>query len=93
MGLWSSECCGKNFRRPQRPDSAKLLVYGLNDSNSRVRTAAVRAVGKIGSPKLLPLLLQMLDDSAVVIRAYAAGYLLKMLRPDTKPSLPHSSPN
>lgn len=76
----------------KRPDSAELLVYGLNDPNSRVRTAAVRAVGKIGNPKMLSLLLQMLDDSAVVIRAYAAGYLLKMLRPKSGASPVHNSP-
>ncbi len=68
----------------KRPDSIALLTYGLNDPNSRVRTAAVRAVGKIGSPETFSLLLQMLDDSAEVIRAYSAGYLLKMLRPKSE---------
>lgn len=64
-----------------RPDSFQLLIHGLNDPNSRVRTAAVRATGKLGGAHSFPLLLRMLDDSAIVIRAYAAGYLLKILQP------------
>ena len=74
-----------------RPDSFQLLTYGLNDTNSRVRTAAVRATGKLGGAQSFPLLLQMLEDSATAIRAYAAGYLLKILRPPGAQPKPKAS--
>lgn len=63
------------------PDRPQLLKRALDDPNSRVRTAAVRATGKMGGPAAFPLLLGKLSDSVEVIRAYAAGYLLKLLKP------------
>jgi len=63
------------------PDRASLLARALGDANSRVRTAAVRATGHMGGAPAFPLLIQRLDDGTEVIRAYAAGHLLKLLKP------------
>ena len=62
---------------PQRP---QLLATALADPNSRVRTAAVRATGMMGGAEAFQLLIPMLEDSQLVIRAYAAGSLLKLLK-------------
>ena len=61
----------------QRP---QLLATALRDPNSRVRTAAVRATGMMGGAAAFQLLIPMLEDSQLVIRAYAAGSLLKLLK-------------
>lgn len=61
----------------QRP---QLLATALRDPNSRVRTAAVRATGMMGGAVAFQLLIPMLEDSQLVIRAYAAGSLLKLLK-------------
>lgn len=63
------------------PDRVALLKRALADPNSRVRTAAVRAAGRMGGAEAFPLLWPRLTDSVEVIRAYAAGYLLKLLKP------------
>ncbi len=62
------------------PDRTRLLAKALGDANSRVRTAAVRATGMMGGPEAFQLLIQMLDDPQEVIRAYAAGNLLKLMK-------------
>jgi HEAT repeat protein len=59
---------------------ADLLARALKDQNIRVRTAAVRAAGMMGGSRALPLLLAMLEDPKEVIRAYAAGNLIALLR-------------
>ena len=61
----------------QRP---ALLSGALNDSNTRVRTSAVRAVGMMGGAEAFPLLVRMLEDPQEAVRAYAAGGLLKLTR-------------
>lgn len=61
------------------PNRAQLLGLALRDANSRVRTAAVRAVGMMGGSDAFPLLVGMLDDSVEAIRVYAAGNLLKLI--------------
>jgi len=62
------------------PDRTRLLAKALRDSKVRVRTAAVRASGQMGGPEAFQLLIQMLDDPQEVIRAYAAGNLLKLIK-------------
>ena len=62
------------------PDRTRLLAKALGDGNTRVRTAAVRAAGKMGGPEGFQLLIQMLDDPQEVIRAYAAGNLLRLMK-------------
>ncbi len=62
------------------PNRAQLLAIALADPNSRVRTAAVRATGMMGGSQAFQLLIPMLEDSQLVIRAYAAGNLLKLLK-------------
>tara|TARA_B100000686_G_scaffold355260_1_gene471718 strand:- start:3013 stop:4233 length:1221 start_codon:yes stop_codon:yes gene_type:complete len=61
------------------PGRGRLLVRAIGDENVRVRSAAVRAVGMMGGPQALPLLLKVLRDPQEVIRAYAAGNLMKLL--------------
>ena len=56
-----------------------LLAKALGDANSRVRTAAARAAGMMGGSEAFQLLIQMLDDPQEVIRAYAAGNLLRLM--------------
>ncbi len=58
---------------------SKILATALSDSTTRVRTAAVRAVGMMGGVEAFSLLLQMLDDPQLVIRTYAAGNLLRVM--------------
>jgi HEAT repeat protein len=62
------------------PDRTRLLAQALGDSKVRVRTAAVRAAGQMGGSEGFQLLIQMLDDPQEVIRAYAAGNLLKLMK-------------
>ncbi len=62
------------------PNRTRLLAQALGDANTRVRTAAVRSAGKMGGPEAFQLLIQMLDDPQEVIRAYAAGNLLKLMK-------------
>ena len=62
------------------PDRTRLLAKALGDSKARVRTAAVRAAGQMGGPEAFQLLIQMLDDPQEVIRAYAAGNLLRLMK-------------
>ncbi len=62
------------------PNRTRLLAKALGDPNARVRTAAVRAAGKMGGPEAFQLLIQMLDDPQEVIRAYAAGNLLRLMK-------------
>ena len=63
------------------PDRVRLLKTALKDKHSRVRTAAVRAVGMVGGPESFPILVELLQDSLEVVRAYAAGNLLHLLSP------------
>jgi HEAT repeat protein len=63
------------------PERERLLKQALKDEHSRVRTAAVRAVGMMGGPKAFLILAELLQDSLVVIRTYAAGNLIRLLRP------------
>ncbi len=62
------------------PDRTRLLAKALGDSKVRVRTAAVRAAGMMGGSEAFQLLIQMLDDPQEVIRAYAAGNLLRLMK-------------
>ena len=62
------------------PDRTRLLAKALGDSKVRVRTAAVRSAGKMGGPEAFQLLIQKLDDPQEVIRAYAAGNLLRLMK-------------
>jgi len=61
------------------PDRVRLLKMALQDKYSRVRTAAVRAVGMMGGPEAFPILVDLLQDSLEVVRAYAAGNLIHLL--------------
>lgn len=61
-------------------DRAGLLALAMRDANSRVRTAAVRAAGMMGGPEAFPILHAALDDPLEVVRTYAAGNLLRLLR-------------
>ncbi len=58
-----------------------LLKTALRDDHSRVRTAAVRAVGMMGGAEAFPILVELLQDSLAVVRVYAAGNLIHLLRP------------
>ena len=62
------------------PNRTALLAKALGDVNTRVRTAATRAAGKMGGPEAFQLLIQMLDDPQEVVRAYAAGNLLRVMK-------------
>ncbi len=62
------------------PDRTRLLAEALGDPKTRVRTAAVRSAGQMGGPEGFQLLIQMIDDPLEVIRAYAAGNLLKLMK-------------
>lgn len=61
------------------PDRVRLLKIALDDAHSRVRTAAVRAVGMMGGPEAFPILVELLQDSLPVVRTYAAGNLIHLL--------------
>lgn len=61
-------------------DRTRLLAQALGDANPRVRTAATRAAGKMGGAEAFQLLIQMLDDPQEVVRAYAAGNLLRLMK-------------
>jgi len=61
------------------PGKVRLLKMALGDNHSRVRTAAVRAVGMMGGPEAFPILVELLQDSLEVVRAYAAGNLIHLL--------------
>ena len=62
------------------PDRVRLLKIALEDKHSRVRTAAVRAVGMMGGPEAFPILAELLQDSLEVVRTYAAGNIIHLLR-------------
>jgi HEAT repeat protein len=62
------------------PSRVRLLKIALNDKHSRVRTAAVRAVGMMGGPEAFPILIGLLQDSLEVVRTYAAGNLIHLIR-------------
>ncbi len=62
------------------PDRVNLLKIALSDKHSRVRTAAVRAVGMMGGPKAFLILVELLEDPLEVVRTYAAGNLIHLLR-------------
>ena len=62
------------------PDRVRLLKIALDDEHSRVRTAAVRAVGMMGGPEAFPILVGLLQDSLEVVRTYAAGNLIHLLQ-------------
>ena len=62
------------------PGREPLLKIALEDKHSRVRTAAVRAVGMMGGPRAFPILVQLLQDSLPVVRTYAAGNLIHLLQ-------------
>ena len=62
------------------PGRVRLLKIALGDEHSRVRTAAVRAVGMMGGPKAFLILVALLQDSLEVVRTYAAGNLIHLLR-------------
>ena len=62
------------------PDRVRLLKVALEDEHSRVRTAAVRAVGMMGGPEAFPILVDLLQDSLEVVRTYAAGNLIHLIR-------------
>ena len=61
-------------------DRIRLLKLALDDEHSRVRTAAVRAVGMMGGPEAFPILVELLQDSLPVVRTYAAGNLIHLLQ-------------
>jgi len=61
------------------PDRVRLLKMALDDEHSRVRTAAVRAVGMMGGPEAFPILVELLQDPLEVVRTYAAGNLIHIL--------------
>ncbi|MBT3365677.1 MAG: HEAT repeat domain-containing protein [Nitrospina sp.] len=63
------------------PERERILKLALKDKHSRVRTASVRAVGMMGGPEAFPILMELLQDSLEVVRAYAAGNLIHLLRP------------
>ncbi|SVA78549.1 uncharacterized protein METZ01_LOCUS131403, partial [marine metagenome] len=48
--------------------------------NIRVRTSATRAVGMMGGARAFPLLLSKLEDSQEVVRTYAAGNIIKLMK-------------
>jgi len=58
----------------------QLLSIALIDKNIRVRTSATRAVGMMGGAKAFPLLLRKLEDSQEVVRTYAAGNIIKLMK-------------
>jgi HEAT repeat protein len=58
----------------------RLLAQAIKDSNSRVRTSAVRSAGMMGGVEAWPLLLNSIYDSLPVVRAYAAGNLIKLMK-------------
>jgi HEAT repeat protein len=66
--------------KTELPSREQLLSVALGDKNIRVRTSATRAVGMMGGHKAFQLLLSRLEDSQEVVRAYAAGNLIKLMK-------------
>jgi HEAT repeat protein len=62
------------------PGREKLLAVAIVDKNIRVRTSATRALGMMGGSKAFPLLLEKLKDSQEVVRTYAAGNIIKLMK-------------
>ena len=62
------------------PNREQLLSIALMDKNIRVRTSATRAVGMMGGVKAFPLLLDKLEDSQEVVRTYAAGNIIRLMK-------------
>jgi cyclophilin family peptidyl-prolyl cis-trans isomerase len=61
-----------------RADTAEELapiVRGLNDNDSETRRIAVRALGRLERPELVPQILPLLSDGAPTVRAEAANAL------------------
>ena len=61
-----------------RADTAEELapiVRGLTDSSSEIRRVAVRALGRMERPELVPQILPLLSDGAPTVRAEAANAL------------------
>ncbi len=50
----------------------------LNDSSVDIRTECVQALGVIGSPKSIPLLIKALNDKSGLVRIYAALTLAQL---------------
>jgi HEAT repeat protein len=61
------------------PNRGQLLAQAIKDPNSRVRTSAVRSAGMMGGIEAWPLLLNTIYDELPVVRAYAAGNLIKLI--------------
>ena len=51
------------------------IVRGLADGNSEIRRIAVRALGRMERPELVPQILPLLSDGAPTVRAEAANAL------------------
>jgi hypothetical protein len=69
-------------------EAAAVLAQGpLADGDFRLRAAAVRALGVLGAPGTLALLLPRLDDESPEVRWEAAFVLARLGQPEAVPAL------
>ena len=72
-------------------EAIKLLLPIIKDEVSRVRSAAIRAVGMIGTSDQIPALSLAFTDPAPTVRPYAAGAVLRILSREGITALPELS--
>jgi cyclophilin family peptidyl-prolyl cis-trans isomerase/HEAT repeat protein len=71
-------------------EGADVLLPLLNSPNPRIRAAAIRALGRLEDPAVVPRLLPFLDDASGPIAAAAAmaiAQAVKTLDPSSQPEL------
>jgi HEAT repeat protein/PBS lyase HEAT-like repeat-containing protein len=78
---WEAAQRGKRWWRWGRgsdPRAVERLTGLLADQDEVVRATAVRALGEIGHPSVIPVLLESAKDSSAIVRAWAAEWLSKL---------------
>jgi cyclophilin family peptidyl-prolyl cis-trans isomerase len=69
-------------RRAIQPGDLELLRRGAQDTAPTVRAAAIRALGRLERPELLPDVIPALEDKDAVVRAEAANAVAQAAGPD-----------
>ncbi len=60
-----------------------ILKSALQNENFFVRSAAAKAIGEMGDPKYVPLLIPMLKDPMAFVRLFTAESIAQLRGPDT----------
>ena len=94
-GVWTSGVSVEPWERIETLQKYPLLASApapdweslCNDDNPLVRTAVALAIGRMGDPRLIPLLVPLLEDKWPITRRCALRALLQMDSPLVKEPL------